>query len=337
MSADTQGVRGWVRTHPVLAGALAAALVGTAHAEYTLATVTGVNEYVALAVPAALDLYVIQALRVHRDVFAAVLVMVAANVVSHLLVAGLYPAGHEWQVGVTAAVGALAPGIVWRVHSLEHPRTRTELLWGVQAGAVKAPADVPVPDGYGVTSTSVFPEYDGPEWTEIRDAEGAVTGYVTPSASAAWAPGFHLDGCDGMHEYEGPDICLDRAVELELASEGASEVVPVAPPLEYGWDAKSLIHIHPPDHVPADWSTAEYGDPDAPVPYLRAVPDQAPAFDPADALHSDHLKNADWSYLLDATDYVNKGNPTVRGMQDALSVGQARATRLLRHLGVLPK
>lgn len=331
MSTNTQAASGWVKAHPILAGALAAALVGTAHAEYTLATATGVNEYVALAVPAALDLYVIQALRVHRDVATAVLVMVAANVVSHLLVAGLYPSGHGWQVGVTAAVGALAPGIVWRVHSLERTRNRTELLWGVQAGAVKAPEMQPAPDECEITSTSVHPEYDGPEWTEARDAEGALIGYSAPGAVSAWTPGYHLDGCDGMHEYEGPDICLDRAVELELASEGASEVVPVAPALEYDW-----FKAHPsvPDSVPADWSAAEYGHPDAPVPYLAAVPD-LPA--ETDAAHSDHLTDADWAYLPDATEYVGRGNPTVRGMQDALSVGQARATRLLRHLGVLPK
>lgn len=133
----------WVRAHPLLAGALGCALVSTAHAEYTLATSTDVNEWVALAVPGALDLYVIQALRVRRDVATAVLVMVAANVVSHLLVAGLYPKDIWWQVGVVSAVGALAPVLLWRVHSLERTRTRTELLWGVEAGAVKAPECAP--------------------------------------------------------------------------------------------------------------------------------------------------------------------------------------------------
>lgn len=322
---------GWVRTHPVLAGSLAFALVGTANAEYTLATATHVNEYVAVAVPGALDLYVIQALRVRRDVATAVLVMILANVASHLLAAGLYPQDYWWDFGMTSAVGALAPGIVWRVHALERIRTRTELLWGVQAGAVKSSAaSEPASDGYEVTSTSVLPEYDGPEWTETRDAEGAVTGYVTPSASAAWVPGLHLDGCDGMHEYDGPDICTRRAEELELVS----DAVPIAPVLNYDW-----FKTHPsvPDSVPADWSAAEYGDPDAPVPYSRVVPDTEHAFDPADALHSDHLTDADWPYLPDATEYVGRGNPTVRGMQEALSVGQARATRLLRHLGVLPK
>ena len=140
------------RQKPILAGALVCALVSTAHAEYTLATATHVNEWVALAVPGALDLYVIQALRVRRDVAAAVLVMVAANITSHLLVAGLIPAGVQWTVGITAAVGAIAPGIVWRVHSLEYARTRKEILWDVEPGVV----DTPVPATSTPPSTPVL-------------------------------------------------------------------------------------------------------------------------------------------------------------------------------------
>lgn len=153
----------WVRTHPVLAGALACALVGTANAEYTLATGTHVNEYVALAVPGALDLYVIQALRVHRDVAAAVLVMVAANVASHLLAAGLYPDGYWWDFGITAGVGALAPGIVWRVHSLERTRTRSELLWGLPAGAVKTPDEYVHPEPAPVIAPAMDYGWSAPD------------------------------------------------------------------------------------------------------------------------------------------------------------------------------
>lgn len=252
----------WVRTHPVLAGALACALVGTAHAEYTLATATHVNEYVAVAVPGALDLYVIQALRVRRDVATAVLVMVLANVTSHLLAAGLVPDDVRWEVGITAAVGAIAPGIVWRVHALERVRTRQELLWDVKAGTADAfysgavkPPEEPVP--------AVLPE---PEY----------------------AP---------------------------------------APVLNYDW----APHPSVPDSVPEAWSTAEYGDPDSPVPYLSVVPD--PDAEPAPV-----LQESDKPYLDDAKGYVaGTENPTVAGMKAALSIGQARAQRLLTHLGVLPK
>ena len=137
------------RTDYLLWGALGCALVGTAHAEYTLATAVGVHWMVAAAVPGALDLYVIRALQVHRDVFLAVLVMTAANVASYLVQAGDLPVG--WPL--RSAVGALAPLILWRVHSLRYARTRKELLWGLKAGAVDAP------------------EYDEPETHLVEDEE----------------------------------------------------------------------------------------------------------------------------------------------------------------------
>lgn len=115
----------------VLWGALACTLVGTAHAEYTLAVATGVHPWVAACVPGALDLYVIRALQVRRDVFLAVLVMCAVNVASHLVTAGVLAVGWE----LISAVGALAPLVLWRVHALWHTRTRKELLWDLPAGA----------------------------------------------------------------------------------------------------------------------------------------------------------------------------------------------------------
>ena len=118
MSARTR--KDWI-----LWSALGCALAGTAHAEYTLAVAAHFNEWVALAVPGALDLYVIRALQQRRDVFVAVLAMVAANVAAHLVVAGVLPV--EWPV--VSAVGAVAPLIVWRVYSLKY-----------ESGAVSAPA-----------------------------------------------------------------------------------------------------------------------------------------------------------------------------------------------------
>jgi len=275
----------WVRTHPVLAGALLCALVGTAHAEYTLATATHVNEYVAVAVPGALDLYVIQALRVRRDVATAVLVMVLANVTSHLLAADLVPDDVRWEVGITAAVGAIAPGIVWRVHSLERVRTRQEILWGLKAGTadaffsgvVKAPEEL-VPDTSAQLGTY-------------------------PVETAAVLP----------YPEAGPDI---------------------APVLNYDWTP----HPSVPDSVPEAWSTAEYGDPDSPVPYLTVVPDPEPIPDGPSAIEGGVLEDRDKPYLPGATEYVGStSNPTVVGMKTHLGVGQERATRLLRYLGVLPK
>lgn len=276
----------WVRTHPVLAGALLCALVGTAHAEYTLATATHVNEYVAIAVPGALDLYVIQALRVRRDVATAVLVMVLANVTSHLLAAGLVPDDIRWGVGITAAVGALAPGIVWRVHSLERVRTRQELLWDLKAGTADA-----------FYSGAVKPP-EGPVPTVLTEWEQAlVTEY----------------GREFVLPETGPDI---------------------APVLNYDWTP----HPSVPDAVPEEWSTAEYGDPDSPIPYLSVVPDpEEPEPVPVTEVPG-VLRAEDYEYVAKAKEYARgTENPTVAGMKRALGVGQERATRLLRYLGVLPK
>ena len=167
------------RTDLLLWGALGCALIGTAHAEYTLATAAGAHWFVAAAVPGALDLYVIRALQVHRDVFLAVLVMAAANVASYLVQAGDLPVG--WPL--RSAVGALAPLILWRVHSLRYTRTRKELLWGLNAGAVDAP------------------EYDGDEPHPVEDEDEVQlsapvlklvprTSTPAPEDDADWLPDF---------------------------------------------------------------------------------------------------------------------------------------------------
>lgn len=95
-------------------GALAAALVATASAEYELARAVGFNELVAAAVPGALDIYTVRALRAHRDVLAAVLALILVNSASHLVTVGLLPV--DWPLVV--AVAAIAPLVLWRVHRL---------------------------------------------------------------------------------------------------------------------------------------------------------------------------------------------------------------------------
>ncbi|MEU2288060.1 hypothetical protein ABZ614_40170 [Streptomyces sp. NPDC013178] len=95
-------------------GALVAALVATASAEYELARAVGFNQWVAAAVPAALDLYTVRALRAHREVLAAVAAMIGVNAASHLVTTGLLPV-NVWLV---VAVAAIAPLVLWRVHSL---------------------------------------------------------------------------------------------------------------------------------------------------------------------------------------------------------------------------
>jgi hypothetical protein len=95
-------------------GALAAALVATASAEYELARAVGFNQWVAAAVPAALDLYTVRALRSGREVLAAVAAMIGVNAASHLVTAGLVSV----SVSLVVAVSAIAPLVLWRVHAL---------------------------------------------------------------------------------------------------------------------------------------------------------------------------------------------------------------------------
>lgn len=106
-----------MKRDPLLWGALAAALVVTASAEYELARSAGFGTVVAGGVPAALDVYVLRALRARRDVAAVVLAMVAVQAAAHLVAAGLLPV----SVPLVVAVSSIAPLVLWRVHRLaEH-------------------------------------------------------------------------------------------------------------------------------------------------------------------------------------------------------------------------
>ncbi|MFI9610369.1 hypothetical protein ACIHCM_01435 [Streptomyces sp. NPDC052023] len=136
-------------------GALAAALVATASAEYELARAVGFNQWVAAAVPAALDLYTVRALRAHREVLAAVAAMIGVNAASHLVTTGLLPV-NVWLV---VAVAAIAPLVLWRVHSLaDDPTanhgdmTTVEPATVAQTVTVAEPAPVVIPADRALTA-----------------------------------------------------------------------------------------------------------------------------------------------------------------------------------------
>lgn len=90
------------------------AVVGTAGAEYGLARALGAPPQLAVCIPGALDIYVIVALRVRRDVALAVGAMIAVNAASHLLATGVITR----SVGLIVAVSAIAPLVLWRIHAL---------------------------------------------------------------------------------------------------------------------------------------------------------------------------------------------------------------------------
>jgi hypothetical protein len=97
--------------------ALVAALVGTASADYSLARAIGFGTVLAGCIPAALDIYALRAFRVHRDVAAVVVALIAVNAAAHLVASGQLPV----SVPLIVAVSAIAPLVLWRVHVLSKP------------------------------------------------------------------------------------------------------------------------------------------------------------------------------------------------------------------------
>lgn len=316
MSARTR--KDWI-----MWGTLGCALVGTAHAEYTLATAAHFNEYVALAVPGALDLYVIRALQQRRDVLVAVLAMVAANVASHLIAGGVLAVG--WQV--IASVGAVAPLIVWRVHSLKYTRTRQELLHGLPAGAVSAPAPVaPVPHGVAVCVAHQTPECAEctaeygpmpslPLWPDEAQVHPTAPDHVPADWMDAEYPETHPSA---------PHPCPLSEPFLRPLDEECSEC-------GADWGDHPEVMRKRAAHL---LKYPDYRDPSA--PHLRSVPD-LPAEYATGAVHSESpLTDSDLVHLPGAQEYVDQTErPSVRGLKKALGIGQERAERLLTHLGVI--
>ncbi|MGW4139354.1 hypothetical protein ACWELV_21565 [Streptomyces mirabilis] len=186
-------------------GALLFALVATASAEYELARQVGFNQWVAAAVPGALDIYTVRALRAHRDVLAAVAAMIGVNAASHLVTAGLLPV----NVPLVVAVSAIAPLVLWRVH-----RLADEGEMPVEANSVPAnelrDAFVPanesvsverVPEVYPVLETAVpavpeavpagvrlLPIIARPEAPRQREAFAAEPPRTRPEVHAEYVP-----------------------------------------------------------------------------------------------------------------------------------------------------
>lgn len=372
MSARTR--KDWL-----MMGALGCALVGTAHAEYTLAVAAHFNEYVALSVPGALDLYVLRALQQRRDVLVAVLTMVAANVTAHLLAADVLQ--EHWAI--TSAAGALTPLILWRVYALKYAagavsapvledERATECTctrWRrvlARFGRAKCTCTSPVSvlgcpqghdecaysDGECVAGTPSAP-VPGPLSThapacvceECNQVFGGMLTQFKDGSSApalTWVPGYHLDGCDGMHPGEDPRLCEDQASALHST---APEYVPAS------WMDDEYPETHPSAPALDEYAitcvahslpecgecTSKYGSPEASTrTHLSALPDLPPEYLPS-AVHSESpLKGSDLPFVPGAQRYVDDVvNPSIRGLMKALSVGQDRAGRLLTHLGVI--
>lgn len=115
---------------------LAAGVVFTATAEYSLARRLGAQEPVAVMLPVAIDAYAIAALKRFRafDIALSLLLMCAAQVSAHLLDSHVMPV-NGWLVVV---VSLLVPVAIWRTHAL----ARDEGVHGVEIPAEPIKADV---------------------------------------------------------------------------------------------------------------------------------------------------------------------------------------------------
>lgn len=295
-------VRTWIEDNDlILWGALGCALVGTAHAEYTLAISVGANPWVAGAVPGALDLYVVRALQQGRDVFLAVLVMVAANVASYLVHSGDVPV--DWRL--RSAVGALAPLILWRVYSLKRTRTRKELLWGLWPGAGSAPdapAPVPMEDPSAYLPREYAPGFFGPApavYPESLPMHPSFLGCI-------WGH----DECAGAGRctvYSDPDAAPDHVPD---------------------WVTEGRVHPSAPEDAPRFETGAPEAAPEsAPVTevHLSAGAGAPVELSDDDRVHLDAAR----AYLASL---APEATPSVRGLKGYAKVGQDRAERLLAYL-----
>lgn len=152
---------------------VAAALAATATAEYNLAVEIGMHEWVAPAVPVALDAYVLRALQRGREVFVSVVAMVGVNAASHLEHAGMIPL--DWRL--TTAVAAIAPLVLWRVHALK-----------TSTGRARKTVDAPV-DDVDTSVDDVAAELVVPPWLVDAQEETrrVVDGMPVPDLPA-WDP-----------------------------------------------------------------------------------------------------------------------------------------------------
>jgi hypothetical protein len=137
--------------------ALAAAMVISFAVERDLALSHGVPVSVAPAVPVAIDLFLVWAVRSRRDIALAVSVAVAANVAGVLTTESL-SAVDTW---VSAGLHAVFPLTVWRMHRAESPERPSEAS----------------PDGSRDTETSEHPSApekgawpDADLWRDFEDS-----------------------------------------------------------------------------------------------------------------------------------------------------------------------
>ena len=205
------------------------ALAVTFNAEYEIAIAVHINPIVAYAVPGALDVYVLRALQVKRDVFLTVLAMVLVNAASHLVGAGVLAVSPALIV----AVSAIAPLVLWRAHVLRHEASTERRLPWTRAQrkriAEHVPADdkpAPEPCPYCDTVTeNMFEHIDVcPRWSyAVPDFEEHAAQAVDVASSGTVNVPEHDDIDQITRAWEGkhavPDEWDGTVVDLQGATE----------------------------------------------------------------------------------------------------------------------
>lgn len=144
-------------TDAVRYAALAAAMVISYATQRDLALAHGVPESVAPAVPVAVDLFMVWAVRSRRDIALAVSVAVAANVAGVLTTESL-SAVSTW---VAAGLHAVFPLTVWRMHREESSERPSEAF-------ADAPAGIDAGAATGKRAEGVWPSDD--LWQDFADS-----------------------------------------------------------------------------------------------------------------------------------------------------------------------
>lgn len=226
------------------------ALAVTFNAEYEIAIAVHIHPLVAYAVPGALDVYVLRALQVKRDVFLTVLAMVAVNAASHLVTAGVL----RVSPALIVAVSAIAPLVLWRAHVLRH-------------AVSTAPAVPPVPEHVPDTQAQIRAQTDawGDDWNNVPDfdehaaqaVDVASTGTVNVPVhddmgqiTRAWHAK-HITGCTCpvcSDEWDGTVVDLQGNTEHAFPAPGdivypgeyeastETRVLALVPPLPAGFE-----------------------------------------------------------------------------------------------------
>lgn len=241
------------------------ALVATATAEYELARAIGMNEWVAAAVPGALDAYVVRALRAHREVLTAVLAMVAVNAASHLVTAGVLKV--EWPL--ITAVSAIAPLVLWRVHALGTPgEARRRVLWGLpwRARTAEHASTETEHTEHDVSGMPHLCTHGCTVWGDVEAHERAHehAGFDTPEHTAstdqervraqtdAWGDDW-LDVHDAVHAPSTPPI----PVHAPYADHVPARHLTVVKDVHDGFDPVHAA-VHAPDPVCTDCGHTEH-------------------------------------------------------------------------------